>query len=160
MFPKTFWVSYTVEWRWKIVPDERAYQCLVYPSVRVCHEKSQTRYGQTVRPRTFVLGSFERQIILSWGGVKRCDMSRELDQFIRSVSDPFIEKCVFSLCSVNLWENGWRYRNYFNGQPMAKCIWASNDTNIWPLLLFLFTYFMIISVHFSSFVGRKHEINC
>ena len=55
----------------------------------------------------------------------------------------------FSLCLVDLWENGRRYRNDFNGQLLGKWVWAfqrhqNQPPNLTP------------SPHLG---GRKHEKN-
>ena len=47
------------------------------------------------------------------------------------------ENRVFSLCLVDLWENGRRYRNDFNGQLLGKWVWAfqrhqSQPSNLTP----------------------------
>ena len=117
--------------------------------VCVCHEVSQTCCGRILRRTAFVLGSFERSIPLVWAGVKVLPCHVTLTYLFSAEVTPPTKIAFFSLCLVDLWENGRIYRNYFNGQLLEKWVWAFQwQLNQPPQL-----------DPFPHLGGRKHEKN-
>ena len=116
----------------------------------VCHEVSQTRCGRTLP----LSHSFRSWLIwkVNFSSLRRykkfCRVTWPWPIYLAPKWPPDQNR-VFSLCLVDLWENGRRYRNDFNVQLLGKWVWAfqrhqNQPPNLTP------------SPHFG---GRKHEKN-